>query len=158
MSVEKREPSPVGIDGPAVETLWATLRTDAERIVATLKEELVHNQEHVRKLEESGVRVVAVRSMHHAGIHVDLRTLFQDLGMHVCSILFEAGPSMARALIEGHHADELAIFQAPFILGNEWVSSFGDIRRDPNQVSTFELMESRKIANSSDCFLRYRVT
>ena len=34
MSVENREPSPVGIDGPAVETLWATLRTDAERIVA----------------------------------------------------------------------------------------------------------------------------
>jgi serine O-acetyltransferase len=34
MSVENREPSPVAIDGPAVETLWATLRSDAERIVA----------------------------------------------------------------------------------------------------------------------------
>ena len=34
MSVEKREPATAGIDGLAVETLWATLRSDAERLVA----------------------------------------------------------------------------------------------------------------------------
>jgi len=34
MSVENREPSPVEIGESAVETLWPTLRSDAERIVA----------------------------------------------------------------------------------------------------------------------------
>ncbi|HEY4439489.1 MAG TPA: serine O-acetyltransferase [Candidatus Elarobacter sp.] len=33
MSVENRGGTPVALDGPAVETLWATLRADAERIV-----------------------------------------------------------------------------------------------------------------------------
>ncbi|MBX3381810.1 MAG: bifunctional diaminohydroxyphosphoribosylaminopyrimidine deaminase/5-amino-6-(5-phosphoribosylamino)uracil reductase RibD [Phycisphaeraceae bacterium] len=111
------------------------------------------------RLVAAGVRVVGV-GVGAKGTGVDLREVLQVLASEfkVCSVLVEAGPGLIGSMIDGDLLDELRVYVAPLMLGDEMARSAaaGRIAPSLSAAHRYELMNVKQIENDLEVIYRRR--
>lgn len=107
------------------------------------------------RLTMAGVLIIGV-SARSAGL--DLRELLAELAKQcgVASVLVEAGPGLIGSMIDGDLIDELRVFVAPLMLGDEMARSAaaGRIAPSLSAAHRYELMRSKRIENDLEVVYR----
>ncbi len=107
------------------------------------------------RLLAAGVRVLGVPAK---GNGLDLRALLARLGteLRVSTVLVEAGPGLLGSLIDGDLADELWVYVAPLMLGDEMARSAAAGRIAPtlSAAHRYELMRVKRIENDLEVVYR----
>ena len=127
--VEGRQPVRVVLDREASLPAGLQLFTDehAARTIAVIGEK--HRPAYADALEAAGGLVLPIPEI---GGHLDLEALLEKLGAGVGahrpvqSLLVEAGPGLATALVRAGLVDRLALFIAPKLVG-DGRPAFGDL-------------------------------
>ena len=111
------------------------------------------------RLIAAGVRVVGV-GVGAKGTGVDVRELLQVLASEfkVSSVLVEAGPGLLGSMIDGDFLDELRVYVAPLMLGDEMARSAaaGRIAPSLSAAHRYELMNVKRIENDLEVVYRRR--
>ncbi|MGH7245094.1 MAG: bifunctional diaminohydroxyphosphoribosylaminopyrimidine deaminase/5-amino-6-(5-phosphoribosylamino)uracil reductase RibD [Phycisphaerales bacterium] len=111
------------------------------------------------RLLAAGVRIVGV-GVGAKGTGVDLRELLQVLASEfkVSSVLVEAGPGLLGSMIDGDFLDELRVYVAPLMLGDEMARSAAAGRIAPSLTAAhrYELMHVKRIDNDLEVIYRRR--
>lgn len=107
------------------------------------------------RLAGMGVRVVGVPSR---GTGIDLRELLCVLGKQfgVSTVLVEAGPGLLGSMIDGDLVDEMCVYIAPMMLGDEMARSAAAGRIAPTLAAAhrYELMRAKRIGNDLEVVYR----
>jgi diaminohydroxyphosphoribosylaminopyrimidine deaminase/5-amino-6-(5-phosphoribosylamino)uracil reductase len=92
------------------------------------------------------------------GDELDLRDLFQQLGARgIASVLIEAGPTLATSIVKQDLFDELVIFQAPVVLGDDALPAMGDISLDSlMHAEQLTVHSAEPVEDSGDMQIRLR--
>ncbi len=108
----------------------------------------------VKLLEGRGVKIVRLSSKNG---QFDLEDAFRVLGeMKVTSILVEPGPTLATTLYHAGLYDEIALFLAPMVLGDDARSAFGDLHiRDLKMAMQLQLKSVTEVEGSDDILITY---
>ncbi|MBX3389706.1 MAG: bifunctional diaminohydroxyphosphoribosylaminopyrimidine deaminase/5-amino-6-(5-phosphoribosylamino)uracil reductase RibD [Phycisphaeraceae bacterium] len=111
------------------------------------------------RLEAAGVRIVGV-GVGAKGTGIDLRELLKALASQfgVLSVLVEAGPGLIGSMIDGDLIDELRVYVAPLMLGDEMARSAaaGRIAPSLSAAQRFRLVRSKVIENDLEVVYRKR--
>jgi diaminohydroxyphosphoribosylaminopyrimidine deaminase/5-amino-6-(5-phosphoribosylamino)uracil reductase len=157
--VEGRDPKRIVLD--------ASLRlTGEEKIFSKEAEKVIlltthpayrDKTEKAKQLEARGVKIHKVGTIEG---QLDLNEAFHILGKeHVASILVEPGPTLATAMLRAGQFDELALFLAPIVLGDDARSGFGEMYvKDLAKTERLKLHSTGRIEGSDDIFIRYKRT
>lgn len=109
------------------------------------------------RLTMAGVLVIGVPAR---GSGIDLRELLAELRKQcgVSSVLVEAGPALIGSMIDGDLIDELRVFVAPLMLGDEMARSAaaGRIAPSLSAAHRYELMRAKRIENDLEVVYRRR--
>lgn len=107
------------------------------------------------RLTMAGVLVIGV-PMRGSGL--DLRELLAELAKQcgVSSVLVEAGPGLIGSMIDGDLIDELRVYVAPLMLGDEMAKSAAAGRIAPSLLAAhrYELMRAKRIENDLEVVYR----
>ncbi|MBL8886423.1 MAG: bifunctional diaminohydroxyphosphoribosylaminopyrimidine deaminase/5-amino-6-(5-phosphoribosylamino)uracil reductase RibD [Phycisphaerales bacterium] len=109
------------------------------------------------RLAMAGVLVIGVAPR---GSGIDLRELLAELRKQcgVSSVLVEAGPGLIGSMIDGDLIDELRVYVAPLMLGDEMARSAaaGRIAPSLSAAHRYELMRAKRIENDLEVVYRRR--
>jgi len=109
------------------------------------------------RLAMAGVLVIGVAPR---GSGIDLRELLAELRKQcgVSSLLVEAGPGLIGSMIDGDLIDELRVYVAPLMLGDEMARSAaaGRIAPSLSAAHRYELMRAKRIENDLEVVYRRR--
>ncbi|MBN8599125.1 MAG: bifunctional diaminohydroxyphosphoribosylaminopyrimidine deaminase/5-amino-6-(5-phosphoribosylamino)uracil reductase RibD [Planctomycetes bacterium] len=107
------------------------------------------------RLTMAGVLVIGVPMR---GPGLDLRELLAELAKQcgVSTVLVEAGPGLIGSMIDGDLIDELRVFVAPLMLGDEMAKSAaaGRIAPSLSAAHRYELMRAKRIENDLEVVYR----
>lgn len=107
------------------------------------------------RLAMAGVLVIGVAAR---GSGIDLRELLAELRKQcgVSSVLVEAGPGLIGSMIDGDLIDELRVYVAPLMLGDEMARSAaaGRIAPSLSAAHRYELMRAKRIENDLEVVYR----
>lgn len=107
------------------------------------------------RLTMAGVLVIGVPLR---GSGLDLRELLAELAKQckVSSVLVEAGPGLIGSMIDGDLIDELRVYVAPLMLGDEMARSAAAGRIAPSLAAAhrYELMRAKRIENDLEVIYR----
>jgi diaminohydroxyphosphoribosylaminopyrimidine deaminase/5-amino-6-(5-phosphoribosylamino)uracil reductase len=111
--------------------------------------------EKAKQLEARGVKIYKVGTIEG---QLDLNEAFHILGKgHIASILVEPGPTLATAMLRAGQFDELALFLAPMVLGDDARSGFGEMYvKDLAKAERLKLHSTGRVEGSDDIFIRYK--
>ena len=116
-----QNPKRIVVDSNAVLPINSRLLStinEGEIIVAVCKNA---QRNRIEKLEQLGCKIVQTEDING---RVYLHELFQRLGeMKLTNILVEGGSRVITSVVEGHLADRVMVFIAPFIIGGEGAKS-----------------------------------
>jgi len=152
--VEGRNPVRVVIDGELrIDASAAIYAQTAARFVATRSFNAYANR--AEELTALGVEIIDAGE----DAHVDLASVMLQLGKrNIQSVLVEAGPELAKALLSAGVLDEIVVFQAPIVLGGDGLPAIAPLALlSLTDVPVFELVELRPVAGSNDCYIRYQL-
>lgn len=156
--IEGRDPKRIILDASLRIPDTAKVVTDdnaANTILLVSEAAIKDKKEKVKALESRGIRFLASPSKDG---HLDLASTFHELGkLNVTSILVEPGTTLATVLLEGRNFDELVLFLAPVVLGDDARSGFGQLHvGDLASLHRLKLIESHAVETSDDLMIRYR--
>lgn len=107
------------------------------------------------RLTMAGVLVIGVPLR---GSGLDLRQLLAELAKQckVASVLVEAGPGLIGSMIDGDLIDELRVYVAPLMLGDEMARSAAAGRIAPSLAAAhrYELIRAKRIENDLEVVYR----
>ncbi|MBS0191763.1 MAG: bifunctional diaminohydroxyphosphoribosylaminopyrimidine deaminase/5-amino-6-(5-phosphoribosylamino)uracil reductase RibD [Phycisphaerales bacterium] len=110
-----------------------------------------------KRLAELGVQVEGVPGR---GTGVDLREVLCVLAgrFGVSAVLVEAGPGLLGSMIDGDLVDEMCVYIAPMMLGDEMARSAAAGRIAPTLAAAhrYELMRAKQIGNDLEVVYRRR--
>lgn len=129
--------------------------TCANTILLVTEAAIKDKKEKVKALESRGVRVLPSASRNG---HIDLTQMFAELGkQQITSIMVEPGTTLATVLLQAQNFDELVLFLAPVVLGDDARSGFGELHLgDLVSLSRLRLIESHAVETSDDLMIRYK--
>jgi diaminohydroxyphosphoribosylaminopyrimidine deaminase / 5-amino-6-(5-phosphoribosylamino)uracil reductase len=109
----------------------------------------------VKQLEKRGVKIYKVGTIEG---QLDLNEAFHLLAKEdIASILVEPGPTLATAMLRAGQFDELVMFLAPMMLGDDAKSGFGDMYvKDLAKADRLRLVETKRVEGSDDIYVSYR--
>jgi diaminohydroxyphosphoribosylaminopyrimidine deaminase / 5-amino-6-(5-phosphoribosylamino)uracil reductase len=89
---------------------------------------------------------------------LDLQETYKALGARgIASVLVEAGPTLAASIVEQRLFDELVVFQAPIVLGEDARAAMGDITlEDLGRADWLTLRSTEAVEDSGDVEIRFR--
>ena len=110
---------------------------------------LKDKQSKVNELQSSGIRIIPIPSKTE---QLDLKLVFTELGnLGINSILIEPGPTLATTLLQSELLDELVLFYAPTVLGDDARSAFGELHlRSLTDAGRFRLTDCNAVEESND--------
>lgn len=157
--IEGRNPKRIILDASLRIPEEAKVVSDEHRsktILLVTKSVLDAKREKVRLFESRGIGILTAPTREG---QIDLPQTFAMLGAEIgiSSILIEPGTTLATALAREGAFDELVLFLAPVVLGDDARPAFGEMRlRDLTTLPRLKLIESRAVENSGDVTIRYR--
>jgi diaminohydroxyphosphoribosylaminopyrimidine deaminase / 5-amino-6-(5-phosphoribosylamino)uracil reductase len=106
-------------------------------------------------LTSRGITLVPIAA---AGEQLDLSTVLEELGRRgINSILVEPGPTLATTIFARSLFDELVLFYAPTVLGDDARSAFGELHlRSLTASQHLSLVRSERVEGSDDLYLQLR--
>lgn len=117
--------------------------------VVTLEKTITSQPDKVKFLEESGVKLIAVRPASNGKICMD-DAMFQLGKNGINTIMIEAGKSINTAALHLGLVDRIAWFRAPLIIGNEGIPAFSNMQLQTLvDASNFTIVSSRNIGNDT---------
>ncbi|MBS1904273.1 MAG: bifunctional diaminohydroxyphosphoribosylaminopyrimidine deaminase/5-amino-6-(5-phosphoribosylamino)uracil reductase RibD [Bacteroidetes bacterium] len=128
----------------------------ASTIVVVNERILTEKKEKAALLSSQGVTFVPVVTN---GEQLDLSTVLQELGKRgIASILIEPGPTLATTIFAQLLFDELVLFYAPTVLGDDARSAFGDLHlRSLAARENLTLVRAEGVGESGDVLLELRL-
>src|SRR5205823_6224193 len=92
------------------------------------------------------------------GDELDLREVLAALGARgIASVLVEAGPMLAASVIRAALFDEIAIFQAPIVLGGDARPAIGALGRTSlDALGRLDVYRLERVDDSGDIEIRLR--
>jgi len=150
--VEGRQPRRIVLDPRLDLPLSLQLFSDVHRaktILVTSTKTFEREKKKVSELQMLGLEVLSIPSQND---RIDLQALFTELGKRgMSSILVEAGPTLASAVIASAIFDELQLFVAPVMLGGDAKPSVGPLGiTSLAKISHYRLHRVECIENSDD--------
>jgi diaminohydroxyphosphoribosylaminopyrimidine deaminase/5-amino-6-(5-phosphoribosylamino)uracil reductase len=157
--VEGRQPKRIILDASLRIPLDKKIFSDDHRsstIVIVNESVLSEKREKIDELEANGVTLVPV---HSVGEQLDLITVFETVSKQgIASILIEPGPTLATTLLQSGLLDEVVLFYAPLVLGDDAGSAFGELHlRSITDAGRFRLAECRHVEGSNDFYVNLRM-
>lgn len=127
----------------------------ASTIIVANEKVLAEKHSKVSTLTSRGVTIIPVISRTE---QLDLASVFAELGKrNISSILVEPGPTLATTILQSNLADEVVLFLAPIVLGDDARSAFGDLHlRSLTDAGHFRLAEVRQVPDSEDVYINVR--
>ena len=108
-----RQPAKVVIDNRLEIPLHAKILDQGETLIATVAQ----HSERIARLRERGIQVIVLPG---TNAKVDLQALMRELGKRqVNEILVEAGNNLNGALLQAGLVDEIVLYLAPLLLGDQ---------------------------------------
>lgn len=130
--------------------------SDADKtIILTTHPAYRDKLEKVKQLEQRGVKIYKVGTIEG---QLDLNEAFHLLAKEdITSILVEPGPTLATAMLRAGQFDELVLFLAPIVLGDDAKAGFGDMYvKDLAKAERLRLFEAKRVEGSDDIYVSYR--
>jgi diaminohydroxyphosphoribosylaminopyrimidine deaminase/5-amino-6-(5-phosphoribosylamino)uracil reductase len=124
-------------------------------IVIVNEKILTQKREKITALTGRGITIIPIASKTE---QLDLATVFTELGKrNISSILIEPGPTLATTVLQSNLADEVVLFLAPMVLGDDAKSAFGDLHlRSLTDAGRFRLAEVWQVPDSEDVYINLR--
>ncbi len=112
-------------------------------------------QQKVQELQSRAITIIGFKSSTE---QLDLESVFRELhSRNISSILVEPGPTLATTMYQNGLFNEVLLFLAPTILGDDARSGFGELHiRSLSSAGQLRLAECRRVEGSDDIFLSYR--
>ncbi len=156
--IEGRSPKRIILDANMRIPVTAKVYSDAHSvntIIVTTQRTLKEKPEMKSLLSKRGITFIEAKA---EGTQFVLRDVFEKLGkMEVASILVEPGPTLATVLLQEDHFDELVLFVAPMVLGNDARSAFADLHLKKIQdAHRLKLVRCEVVEGSDDIRIEYR--
>lgn len=156
---EGRSPKRIILDANLRITESAKVYSDAnasQTIIVTTERTLKEKAEEKTILLSRGITFIEAKATHNQFV---LKDVFEKIGtLQITSVLIEAGPTLATVLLQEKLFDELVLFVAPIVLGNDARSAFGDLHLKSLQDSQrLTLRSSNKVEGSDDVVFDYRM-
>ncbi|HET9137159.1 MAG TPA: bifunctional diaminohydroxyphosphoribosylaminopyrimidine deaminase/5-amino-6-(5-phosphoribosylamino)uracil reductase RibD, partial [Candidatus Kapabacteria bacterium] len=156
--VEGRSPKRIILDASLRVDEQAKVYSDqyaASTIVVVNEKILTEKRTKASLLSDRGITFIPIASKTE---QLDLSTVFAELGKrHITSILVEPGPTLATTILQSSLADEVVLFLAPMVLGDDAKSAFGDLHlRSLTEAGRFRLAEVRQVPDSEDVYINLR--
>lgn len=157
-SVEGRNPRRIILDASLRldEGMKVLSDSDADKtILLTTHPAFRDKREKVKQLSDRGVKICKVGTIEG---QLDLNEAFHLLAKeNITSILVEPGPTLATAMLRAGQFDELVLFLAPMVLGDDAKSGFGDMFvKDLAKHERLRLHETKRVEGSDDIYISYR--
>lgn len=156
--VDGRNPMRVVLDTNLTLPEKLALFSDDHRnktIVITTRKTRDEKSEVVRRLEKSGIQIVAIPTTKDRPQLAEVIQQLEERG--ITSILVEPGASLANSFVRERAFDELQLFLAPRIFGSDAVSAVGPLDLIYiNAAPALTLVSNARVADSEDIHLRYR--
>ena len=71
--------------------------------------------------------------------------------------MVEPGPTLSTAMLRAGQFDELVLFLAPIVLGDDAKAGFGDMYvKDLAKTERLRLFEAKRVEGSDDIYVSYR--
>lgn len=127
----------------------------ARTIIVATERTLAEKSEIQALLASSGITFISAKAADNQFI---LKDVFEKLGaLDITSVLVEAGPTLATVLLQENLFDELVLFVAPILLGNDARPAFGDLHlKSLQQAYRLRLQSSAVVEGSDDIKNVYR--
>jgi diaminohydroxyphosphoribosylaminopyrimidine deaminase/5-amino-6-(5-phosphoribosylamino)uracil reductase len=124
-------------------------------IVIVNEKILTQKREKITALTGRGITIIPIASKTE---QLDLATVFTELGKrNISSILIEPGPTLATTVLQSNLADEVVLFLAPMVLGDDAKSAFGDLHlRSLADAGHLRLAEVWQVPDSEDVYINLR--
>lgn len=154
-----RQPKRVVLDASLRVGEDAKIYSDAHRsstIVVANESVVREKRSKADELVSRGISIVGIKI---SGEQLDLKTVFTELGkQNITSILVEPGPTLATTINSLGLFDELVLFYAPTVLGDDARSAFGELHlHSLTDAKKFQLLESRNVEGSDDILVRLKM-
>ncbi len=127
----------------------------ASTIIISNERAIKDKRQKVQELESRGITIIGFKSSTE---QLDLQSVFRELCTRgVSSVLVEPGPTLATTIYQNGLFNEILLFVAPTILGDDARSAFGELHiRSLSSAGQLRLAECRRVEGSDDIFLSYR--
>ncbi len=127
----------------------------ASTIIISNESAIKDKRQKVQELESRGITIIGFKSSTE---QLDLKSVFRELCTRgITSILVEPGPTLATTIYQNGLFNEVLLFLAPIILGDDARSAFGELHiRSLSSAGQLRLAECRRVEGSDDIFLSYR--
>ncbi|MDP4221322.1 MAG: bifunctional diaminohydroxyphosphoribosylaminopyrimidine deaminase/5-amino-6-(5-phosphoribosylamino)uracil reductase RibD [Bacteroidota bacterium] len=127
----------------------------AQTIVVATERTLAEKTELRTMLASRGITFISATASDNQFV---LKDVFAKLGaMDISSVLVEPGPTLATVLLQENLFDELVLFVAPMVLGNDARSAFADLHLKKLQdAGRLTLNACQAIEGSDDVRITYR--
>jgi diaminohydroxyphosphoribosylaminopyrimidine deaminase/5-amino-6-(5-phosphoribosylamino)uracil reductase len=155
---EGRQPWRIVLDARLDLALTLQLFTDMHRaktVVVTNPKSLEREKKKISELQTAGVEVLPIPAQND---RIDLYALFIELGKRgMSSVIVEAGPTLASAMVASDIFDEIQLFVAPVMLGGDAKPSVGPLEMSSlAKIPHYHLHRAECIENSDDLLLCIR--
>lgn len=127
----------------------------ASTIIISNESAIKDKRQKMQELESRGITIIGFKSSTE---QLDLESVFRELcSRGISSILVEPGPTLATTIYQNGLFNEVLLFLAPTILGDDARSAFGELHlRSLSLAGQLRLAECRHVEGSDDIFLSYR--
>jgi len=127
----------------------------ASTIIIANEAALADKKAKAKELESRGISIIPVASKTE---QLDLSVVFAELGKrNISSVLVEPGPTLATTILQSKLFDEVVLFLAPTVLGDDARSGFGDLHlRSLTGAERFRLAEVSQVPDSEDVYINLR--
>jgi diaminohydroxyphosphoribosylaminopyrimidine deaminase/5-amino-6-(5-phosphoribosylamino)uracil reductase len=156
--VEGRQPKRIILDASLRVSEDAKVYSDEHRsstIVIVNKRILTEKKAKADQLSTHGVLLVPFVA---SGEQLDLSAVLKELGKQgIGSILVEPGPTLATTMLAQKLFDELVLFYAPIVLGDDARSAFGELHlRSLSAAHGLSLVRTERVEGSDDVLFELR--